>query len=136
MRNSKVSTNDFTAQIFLKLSLMITQTGDFTLTWEELLNELTDGNEDTILRGLQRYVSELDLSGTKFESLTNPNLFSLENMVFVDSVLESYCICYNDREILFISRDLTISKRAVLVDPENPRPYTGTVYTSVFKNTL
>lgn len=115
MRNQ----NEFTQKIFEKLSEMITQTGDFTLTWEELLNELTEGNEDALLRGLQRYVNDLDLSANKFKPLTNPNLFSLEDMVFVDSELESYYICYNDVEIIHLSRDT--SARAYEIDHSTNR---------------
>ncbi len=95
-----------TETIFIKLSDIVTTTGDFTLTWEELLNELTEGNENTLLRQLKRYVSQIKFYSESPEPLKNPNLFTLEDMVFEDSQLTSYYICYNDEEIVYITRDL------------------------------
>jgi hypothetical protein len=120
--------SNITDEIAKKLSEIVTQTGDFTLTWEELIDGLTEGKEDTILRSLTRYVSSIKYSSNNFESLKNPNLFSIEDMVFEDSELESFYICYNDLEIVFISRDLTprvtsaLSSEAVAIDPNNPNP--------------
>ena len=104
------SQDKITAKIFERLSEIITTAGDFTLTWEELLNELSDENEELLLKALQRYVSQAKFNHNKFEPLKNANLFSLEDMVFEDSKLTSYYICYNDVEIVHITRDLETTR--------------------------
>ncbi len=102
--------DQITEQIFTQLSEMVTTTGDFTLTWEELINEVSESNENTLLRALKRYVSKVRFNTTSAEPLKNPNLFSLEDMVFEDGQLTSYYICYNDEEIVYITRDLQTSR--------------------------
>ena len=130
--------DEITAKIFEKLSVLVSTTGDFTLTWEELLNELSDSNEETLLKALQRYVGLTKFSHNKFEPLKNANLFSLEEMVFEDSQLTSYYICYNDVEIVHITRDLQTTRAGELTGDLN---FDGTAeryprFKTFFRNTI
>ena len=102
--------NEVTDKIFERITEIVNTTASTTLTWEELLNETTDEEEEAILRELTRYVASLKFSPNKFEALKNPNLFSIEDMVFVGGLLESYYICYNDVEIIYLSRPITVGE--------------------------